>query len=550
MTVFNKFDGRQNAKNQMKYLVNLVILGFIFSVSVFGQNLFNYSVELDAVDVPNLPGLHSYAFGQHDGKWLIIGGRKDGMHARQAMSSFPQTQNNTDIYVVDIITQQFWAASLNNLPTGIKEQLQSTNMNFYQDNDTLYIIGGYAFSTTANQHITFPNLTSVQVNSVINAIVNGDSIAASFKQITDPVFAITGGQLGKIDDTFYLVGGQKFDGLYNPMGGPSFTQTYSNQIRKFSINNSGSQLSYYNYSTVTDPIHLRRRDYNLLPQIFPDGSEGYTISSGVFQANVDLPFLYPVDIIASGYTPITTFNQYLSNYHSAKAALFDSSNNEMHSLFFGGMSQYYYQNGNLIQDDQVPFVKTISRLTRFPDGTLQEFQLPVEMPGLKGASAEFIPNNTLPHYPSEIIKLDEITQDNILIGHIYGGILSPILNPFSSNQTSLTSADPTIYAVKLIRNAPVSVQEIDGDNPYSLNIYPNPAVSEFTLEFNLDELSETYFYLSNTKGQIIKQGIINVQQIGLNKKTIKIDRSIPPQTLFLTLIIDNKFYITKKIRKE
>lgn len=534
----------------MKYLVNLVILGFIFSVSVFGQNLFNYSVELDAVDVPNLPGLHSYAFGQHDGKWLIIGGRKDGMHARQAMSSFPQTQNNTDIYVVDIITQQFWAASLNNLPTGIKEQLQSTNMNFYQDNDTLYIIGGYAFSTTANQHITFPNLTSVQVNSVINAIVNGDSIAASFKQITDPVFAITGGQLGKIDDTFYLVGGQKFDGLYNPMGGPSFTQTYSNQIRKFSINNSGSQLSYYNYSTVTDPIHLRRRDYNLLPQIFPDGSEGYTISSGVFQANVDLPFLYPVDIIASGYTPITTFNQYLSNYHSAKAALFDSSNNEMHSLFFGGMSQYYYQNGNLIQDDQVPFVKTISRLTRFPDGTLQEFQLPVEMPGLKGASAEFIPNNTLPHYPSEIIKLDEITQDNILIGHIYGGILSPILNPFSSNQTSLTSADPTIYAVKLIRNAPVSVQEIDGDNPYSLNIYPNPAVSEFTLEFNLDELSETYFYLSNTKGQIIKQGIINVQQIGLNKKTIKIDRSIPPQTLFLTLIIDNKFYITKKIRKE
>jgi hypothetical protein len=56
--------------------------------------------------------------------------------------------------------------------------------------------------------------------------------------------------------------------------------------------------------------------------------------------------------------------------------------------------------------------------------------------------------------------------------------------------------------------------------------------------------------LSNTKGQIIKKGRINAQKIGLNKITIKIDKSLPPQTLLLTVIIDNKFYITKKIRKE
>jgi len=534
----------------MKYILNLAILVFVFSIKVIGQNSFNYAVELDPVDISDLPGLHSYAFGQHEGKWLIIGGRKDGMHARQPMFSFPQSQNNADIYVVDINAQQFWSASLDVLPAGLKEQLQSTNMNFYQEHDTLYIIGGYAYSASANQHITFPNLTSIQVNPVINAIINGESIAPFIKQISDPVFAITGGQLGKIDNTFYLVGGQKFDGLYNPMGGPTFTQTYSNQIRKFTIDNSGSQLSYGNYDTVTDEVHLRRRDYNLLPQIFPDGSEGYTISSGVFQANVDLPFLYPVDINASGYTPITTFNQYLSNYHSAKAALFDSSNNEMHSLFFGGMSQYYYQNGNLIQDDQVPFVKTISRLTRFSNGELQEFQLPVEMPGLKGASAEFIPNNSLPHYPSEIIKLSSITQDTMLIGHIYGGITSPTLNPFSNFQTSTTSADPTIYAVKLIRNAPVSVQKIDGNNPYTLSVYPNPVISEFTVEFNLDQLSEIYFFLTNTKGQIINQGSIYAIDIGMNKRTIKIERSIPPQTLFITVIFDGKFFISKQIRKE
>jgi hypothetical protein len=28
------------------------------------------------------------------------------------------------------------------------------------------------------------------------------------------------------------------------------------------------------------------------------------------------------------------------------------------------------------------------------------------MPGLKGASAEFIPDENIPHYPSEIIKMN------------------------------------------------------------------------------------------------------------------------------------------------
>ena len=88
------------------------------------------------------------------------------------------------------------------------------------------------------------------------------------------------------------------------------------------------------------------------PQIFPNGEEGYTISSGVFQIGVDLPFLYPVDIKKSGHTSVTSFNQYLSNYHSAKASLYDSVNNVMHSIFFGGMSQYSYVNNILTQEHE------------------------------------------------------------------------------------------------------------------------------------------------------------------------------------------------------
>jgi hypothetical protein len=133
-----------------------------------------------------------------------------------------------------------------------------------------------------------------------------------------------------------LVGGHRFDGRYNTFGKPTYVQTYTNQIQKFSLDNSGIQLSYSNYTIITDPVHLIRRDYNLLPQVFSDGTEGFTISSGVFQENVDLPFLYPVNITENDYTPITSFNQYLSNYHSARSCLYDSINKQMHAVFFVG----------------------------------------------------------------------------------------------------------------------------------------------------------------------------------------------------------------------
>ncbi len=525
-----------------------LILSILFG-AVNAQD-FKYSVELTPVAVPGLPGLHSYAFAQSNGKWLIIGGRKDGLHARQPNSSFAQAQNNTDIYVVDVAAKQMWSSSITALPTGLAEQLQSTNMNFYQQDDTLYIIGGYAYAASATDHITFSNLTTVQVSNIIQAIISAGSISPYFKQITDTAFAVTGGQLGKIGDTFYLVGGQKFTGRYNPMGNPTYTQAYTNQVRKFKIDNSGSQLSFSDYSTITDPVHLHRRDYNLMPQIFPDGSEGYTISSGVFQVSADLPFLYPIDIKATGHTPVTSFNQYLSNYHSAKAALYDSNSNTMHSLFFGGMSQYYYQNGNVIKDDNVPFVKTISRVTRTANGTLTEYQLPVEMPALKGASAEFIPNENIDLYESDIIKMHKFSTDTILIGHIYGGILSPSTNPFGANQTSNTSADNTIYEVKLIKDTTTGVASINGNNPFNISVYPNPAKNKINIELSDTKFRKADYFITSLDGRMLQLGMFKQNELNGKIYTIDINSDIPAQNLSLTIVIDDVYYMTKLISKQ
>lgn len=534
----------------MKTIYNnllLLIVYLFFPNQVRSQSDFPYDIVLTPITIANLPGLHSYAFAQNNGKWLIIGGRKDGIHARQPFNAFPNSNNNTEIYVVDVANQQFWSASLNNLPTEIKEQLQSTNMNFYQDENTLYIAGGYAFSATANDHITFNKLTAIDVPNLIHAIIEGTSITTFFKQISEDNFAITGGQLGKIGNEFYLVGGHRFDGRYNPMNNPTFTQTYSNQIRKFTIDNSGTSISISNYTTITDPVHLRRRDYNLLPQVFPNGELGYTISSGVFQANTDLPFLYPVDIKSSGYFPQTQFNQYLSNYHSGKACLYDFTNNKMHNLFFGGISQYNYVNNNLVADNTVPFVKTISRTTRSGDGTLNEYKFPVEMPNLKGSGAEFIPNHNLPHYTNEVIKLHEISQNEFVIGHLYGGIQSTIPNAFSTNQTSLTQADASIYEVKLVYNPTLNIQVVDGKNPFQVTIYPNPTENnKIHMNFHLPYLAKVSFYVTSVEGKILEEGSIENVIEGTNKMFFELENH-NPGIIFMTLIFDNKFYATQKI---
>lgn len=529
----------------MKSLFTFCLLSF--SWLIFSQSTFDYQLQLNPVIVPNFPGIHSFAFAQYNGKWLIIGGRADGIHARQPFNAFPAASNNTTIYVVDIAVQQFWSTSINSLPTAISEQMQATNVNFYQDDATLYLIGGYAFSASASDHITFNKMTAVNVPGLINAVINGTSIADNFKQMVNENFAVTGGQLGKIGTTFYLVGGHRFDGRYNPMNNPTFTQAYTNQIRKFQIDNSGNQLSIINYEAITDAVHLHRRDYNLLPQVFPNGELGYTIASGVFQINVNQPFLYPVDIKASGYIPQTNFNQYLSNYHSAKASLYDASNNRMHNLFFGGISQYYYNGSTLVQDNNVPFVNTISRTTRFADGSLQEYQMPETMPSLKGASAEFILNRSLPRFSNDVIKLDEIAPSEFVIGHIVGGILSTTPNPFSNNQTATTSANSTIYEVKLIKNQPLGIYEINGKNPFSMIVSPNPTQNdEVKINFKMGYNTNIDYFVSSLDGKIISEGEISDTNQGDNEMSFDLE-GISNQTVIITFIFDNKFYVSQKV---
>ena len=511
----------------------------LLSISVSAQSVFPWQVALEEVSVPGFSGLHSFVYAQADGKWLLLGGRKDGLHARQPFNAFPAAQNNTQLFVIDPTTSQLWSAPLTGLPAAIQEQWQSTNMNFHQIADTLYIAGGYAYSVTAGDHITFPRLSTVIVSQTISAIIQGQSVQPYLQTLTDERFAVTGGQLAALGSTFYLVGGHRFDGRYNPMGGPTYTQTYSNQIRTFHVQNSPGNLSCSFNPPLTDAVHLHRRDYNLLPMIYPGDSAGFMISAGVFQPSADLPYLYPVEIRPQGITARADFNQYLSQYHSAHASLFFQG--EMHHLFFGGMSQFRYINGQLTEDQQVPFVQTISRLSRLANGALEEFSLPLEMPGLRGAGAEFIPNHTLPFDSLEILHLDEIPGDSILLGHIVGGLFSPLANPFSSNQTTQTSASGSIYAVWLIQDKNTTDILLPGKQERHFRIWPNPVRDRLMLDISSGDGTDCYWYVTHADGRMVTGGYFTLRADGSQREVLRVGNDLSSGMYQLTVLIDGRF---------
>ena len=472
----------------------------------------NFSVSLQEVqNFSTAPALQSFVYGQHDGKWLLIGGRTDGLHQRQPFAAFLAADNNTQVYVIDPVAKQVWSQPLTALATSYQEQLQSTNMNFHQLDSVLYIIGGYGYSATAGDHITYPYLTAVDVPSTIQSVISGGSgLANGFRQVQDTAFEVTGGQLGHLNGTFYLVGGQKFVGRYNPMGpthGPGFYQRYTDAIRHFSIVDNGTTLSFNNYVETMDAANLHRRDYNMAAQIFPNGSDGFTIFSGVFQPTADLPWHNSVDLTSAGYTVRNTFDQLLSQYHSAKLPIYDSIDNAMHTLFFGGISRYYFDNNGVLMDDpNVPFVKTISKVTRFANDSMVEYELAQKMPGFLGSGAEFIPITNSPYYrTNDILDLNSLPIGPTLVGYIYGGIESTQDNIFFINTGTQSSASNTIFGVYIQKDSITAVKQapLEGKNVLELSCYPNPATDIVNIKFKIPYYANYRLSLSDATGRML-----------------------------------------------
>lgn len=536
----------------MKKIINtFVILTLLLSSQLFSQDLF--TVDIEPFNIQNAPNVHSFSWGKtSDGKWVVIGGRIDGLHQRQPFAAFLESSNNKNVSVIDPINNQSWSTSLQNIPTTIFEQLQSTNQEFIQRENTLYILGGYGYSPTIDDHITYSNLTAIDLDGLANAVINDSDINPFFRQIESSNFAVTGGQLGLLNDVFYLCGGQFFEGRYNPMGpdgGPGFIQEYTDEIRTFEILDDGINLTLTNYSASNDIENLHRRDYNMAPQIFSTGEAGFTMFSGVFQHDVNLPFLNSVNITPNEYIVNNNFTQYLSQYHSAKIPVYDQTGNTMHTLFFGGMSQYKVDdNGNLIQDDNVPFVNTISKVTRDENGEMTETKLGIEMPSLLGSGAEFIPISNPLYFSTEgILNINNLPDGPTLIGYIFGGIESTQENIFFINNGTQSSASNLAFKV-FINKGTLGINDVilNSENVYNLTVFPNPSKDIFTLNLFVPNTNTHIIEINDVLGRQVKKIELN-QSIG--KHSFALDLSPQASGEYFITIKSEGLKTTKKIIK-
>lgn len=523
----------------------LLALTLAIGSTLLSAQVADFHITLEKIEIPDFPGLQSAAVGQVDEKIVLLGGRSDGLHRRQPFAAFLPDGKNPNIVVLIPSTGIFLSVPISSLPSAQQEQLAATNIQFYQEGPWLYLVGGYGFSVTADDHITHPLLTVVRLDSLVEAIMANESILPWFQSVSDQQFAVSGGQLVKQGEVFYLAGGHRFDGRYNPMNHPTFVQTYTNAIRRFKVNIDNDSLMVTHLPEWHDEVNLQRRDYNLVPQIFPDGHQGFTMFSGVFAPVIDLPYLNSVDFDSTGFVVNNSFQHRLNQYHCAKLGLYDAVNNQMQTVFFGGIAQFYFdQNGQFLQDDNVPFVRTIGRITRQPDGSVFEEKIGA-LPGLLGAGAEFIPLNGLPMVPGTgIIQFDQLSGDSSLLGYIVGGIESDLPNVFFDNQEEQSRAHPAVYAVYLVHDAiSTGIKAPALQSPLTAtNLAPNPAQNVILLTFTLSRPAQTSVILQTQSAQTIVTEDLGELPAGEHRFEFRLENF--PKGMYPVSLITNQFIAT------
>ena len=511
--------------------LNVPMLAFAFvlaHLSGFAQQPFAIEVRPSAITV--MPEVHSGAFAKWDGKWIYIGGRSNGLHGFLPPSSFPFSNINDSVFVVDPQLNQRWSMSLASLPDSLREPLLSSNMESFQDSATLYMVGGYGWKTTQNNFITFNTLTAVDLPGLLAAVMNNTPSQSLFRQMSDSVLTVCGGHLERLGNTYQLVFGHYFNGFYsiNSNGG-FYSQQYTCEVRRFKIIDDGVNLSLQDYSALRDTDNFHRRDYNLVPQILLDESYGLTAFSGVFQYYANLPYTGTVDIAETYANPNTYFVQQFANYHCAAMPLYNSVSRKMSTVFFGGMGMFFKDTvtRQLICDTLVPFVNTISVVDRDGLGQVSETLLPASMPGYAGTNALFVVNDSLSLLHDAILDFQHL-DTLVRAGYIISGISSSDRNISSINST-MSYANGAVYEVwlKKIPQAALSVDAANANRLVEWSTFPNPASTVLNVSLNMPTSTVVDLDLLDLKGSRLKRYSLH-QQVSEGKSCLTFNVSDLP----------------------
>lgn len=438
-----------------------------------------YTVDIQEISLAPAaqPNLHSVAAGELHGEWVLLAGRSNGLHSMTGMNAFDPLYENREVWVINPATHQSWHKSLETSATsGLSQDqvdsLSCVNSQFYQDGETLVMVGGYGYKRSVADHRTYDTLSAIELPGLVAWVKQTAGTETSLasdhiKQTSDAYFQVTGGSLEKIGSEYQLVFGQNYNGRYRP----NFNGVYTQQVRRFTMElgasgqpvvPSGSKLS------TTPADAYRRRDLNvvlIVERVGPgDFEEKVLALSGVFTPETGV-WTVPVLVEAGGIVtmdpPLTpeTLQQAFQIYHCAKASLFNRVTGESHILLFGGITvlERDLTTGDFVRDDQAPFTNQCSLVVRRADGTFTQHWLPTRFPlitsnGLEirfGANAEFFPAENLKQIAHKVLDLSELDGPTV-IGHIYGGLIA------DAGNRGNTGSSGRVFEVTLVPTDPAA----------------------------------------------------------------------------------------------
>jgi hypothetical protein len=293
--------------------------------------------------------------------------------------------------------------------------------------------------------------------------------------------AVTGGGLLKLGDTFFLVFGQQFEGMYSvdesDYGKWPTLQRYTEQVVALAIEPKplAAAILYYLQQDPADPARqFHRRDLNVLPALNPaTGTPRIAVHGGVFVPGEFNGFQSPILLDAidepapAAITSVQTgFAQKTSLYESATASVVIGldqmgsamGQTRMMQILIGGIGVYDIQDGKLQAEEGLPFTHNLTVVSQ--DVTWQggapadtrwtEYVRAAQLDSYMGTDAHFVPDPALSmSTKGGVISLDGVDKP-VLLGHVFGGILADApQSGGNSPTTNKTSASNALYEVWL-----------------------------------------------------------------------------------------------------
>lgn len=461
-----------------------------------------YSITLQGFSIAGFPGVHSAVVAGTPAQLVVLGGRRNGLHGfpagktAAAGPSFPQTEANDTVYVLDLVHQKLLgSAAVSTLPVKIGNHLKSTNVQYQLLNGWLYLLGGYGPDPQLGTLTTLDFATVIDFAALVSTVTANQPLDAAFAsanviQFEHPALALTGGDLELLTDPsgvtdFVLAFGQNYSGQYT-VGGGLVQQIYADGVRLFQFTYPAgsakpSQITFVaaipdptkGQMTAENPFH--RRDYTLRASLDKSGNRRLAAYGGVFKGGRIEGFLNPVFVSPGPRTGTVTLTpngtvQAMSQYDTATIQLFDSTSQTIYTTFFGGISQYYWNaaTNSLKRDaldlgngvDGLPFINSVSTLVMptATDAGNQYLHVGETFPPYSsiptcsgttapygGAEAAFVIADGTPTATGGVLQLNAIPSTSV-IGYLVGGIAASV--PYPSTQGT-SCASNTIYTVTL-----------------------------------------------------------------------------------------------------